>query len=133
MLCERCHERDATCHSTTIIMGVTHSTDLCSECFASSAPPEARDFLAAANTARCRYCGGHPCAGGTDLFEMLTGGQQTSFMCMPCQQEFLRYTQQELERTPQGLTQQEQMAALGRLRDEAERHMKQWVSQRDSR
>ena len=133
MLCERCHEREATCHSTTVIEDVTRSTDLCSECFASSAPPETRDFLAAAKTAHCRYCGGHPCAGGTDFFEMLTGGQQMSFMCMPCSQEFLRYTQQELERAPQGLSQQEQMAALGTLRDKAERHMKQWVSQRDSR
>ena len=133
MLCERCHEREATCHSTTVIEGVTRSTDLCSECFESSAPPETRDFLAAAKTARCRYCGGHPCAGGTDFFEMLTGGQQMSFMCMPCSQEFLRYTQQELERAPQGLSQQEQMAVLGTLRDEAERHMKQWVSERESR
>jgi hypothetical protein len=133
MFCERCHERDATCHSTTVIEGMKHSTDLCSQCFESSAPPGVSDFLAATKAARCRYCGGQPCAGGTDIFELLTGGQPVRFMCMPCAQELHRFNRQELERAPKDLSQQEQMAALRTMRDEAERHMQHWVSQRDSR
>jgi len=132
MLCEKCHQREATCHSTAIIDEVAQTSDLCSECFESSASPEASDFLAAARMARCQYCGGHPCAGGSDFFELLTGGQQMSFMCIPCSQEFLRYTQQELDRLPHGLSQQEQIAALRKLREQAETHMKDWVSGRDT-
>lgn len=133
MLCERCHEREATYHCTSMIASAPQSTDLCSQCFESSAPPGLGDFLAATKTARCRYCGGQPCAGVADTFELLTGGQPVRFMCMPCAQELHRFNRQELERSPQDLSQQEQMAALRVVRDAAERHMKHWVSQKDSR
>src|SRR4051812_10901687 len=84
MLCEKCHEREATCHSTSVIEGVANSTELCEECLVSSAAPVAREFFAAAKTARCRYCGGLPCGGGMDSSEISTGGQQISFLCLRC-------------------------------------------------
>ena len=128
MLCEKCHEREATCHSTTFIEGVPSSSDLCEECFESSAVPTARELFAAAKTKRCRYCGGLPCCGGMDSFEMSTGGQQQmSFMCLRCSHEFGRYWLQQLESLPHGLPQQEQMAAIGALLDDADRHMRQWI------
>ena len=132
MLCERCHKREATCHSTLVLEGVTQATDLCRECFEASGPPEARDFHAVAMAARCQYCGGQPDMGGTDDFvAMLAGEQQMSFKCMPCSEELLRYIRQhKLERVPQGLSQEEQMAAHRTLWEEAQRHMKQWVSRR---
>jgi hypothetical protein len=55
-----------------------------------------------------------------------------SFMCIPCSQEFLRYTQQELDRLPHGLSQQEQIVALRKLREQAGTYMKNWVSGRDT-
>jgi len=133
VLCEKCHERGAICLSTTVIEDMVRSTDRSSGCFESFAPPEAQNFLAASKAARCQHCGGDPPAGGTSLFEMLTGGQQMSLMCLPCSQAFLRYTRQQLEHVPQDLSQQEQMAALRTLRDEAESQVTQWVSKRDSR
>ena len=134
MLCEKCHEREATCHSTTVTEGVTSEIVLCEECFASTAEPAARELFAAAKTARCRYCGGLPCCGGMDSFEMSTGGQQQmSFMCLRCSDEFGRYWQQQLPHVPKDLPPQEQMVAVRALFDEAERYMRQWVSERGSR
>jgi hypothetical protein len=129
-LCDACHERLATAH---ICDGNTGgSRDLCDTCFEASAPEELRQSAAAARTAHCQYCAGQPCAGGTDLFAMAAGIQQTRYMCMPCTQEYLRYNQQELERVPADLSQPEQLAAIGALLDKADEHMKQWVSQRGS-
>jgi len=55
------------------------------------------------------------------------------FMCMPCSLEYRRYTQQELEAVPGGLSQQQQSDAIRKLQDRANEHMKQWVSERGSR
>jgi protein-arginine kinase activator protein McsA len=130
MLCEKCHEREATCHSTTILDGVTQAADLCSECFDASASPETREMTEAGRAAHCQYCGGYSCAGGTDFFALATGVQQMRFMCVPCTQEYYRYTQQELQRVSAGLSQEEQLAAVRSLRDAADTHMKQWISER---
>jgi protein-arginine kinase activator protein McsA len=132
MLCEKCHEREATCHSVVIIEDETQTTDLCEECFELSGSQEVKDYMRAVETAHCRYCGGQPCAGGTDFLALATGQQQTSYMCMPCSGEFHKFTKQELERTSDGLSQPEQLAAIQTLRDETDRHMKEWVSKRQS-
>jgi protein-arginine kinase activator protein McsA len=129
MLCQHCHEREATCHVVEMADGVLKSRDLCNECFESESP-EAKERAAEALAARCQYCGGQPVSGGTDFLALSMGVEQTKFMCWPCSQEFHRYTGQELERFPDGLSQQEQLAALGDLREAADKHMKQWVSQR---
>ena len=133
MLCERCQDREASCHSTTVSEGTTTSIALCEECFQSSAEPAAREFFAAAKGARCRYYGGPPCCGGMDSFETLVESQQMNFLCMRCFNEFSRFCQQQLEHLPQDLPQQEQMVAIRALHDEADRHMRQWVSERGAR
>jgi len=131
MLCEKCQEHEATCHITTIEGGISKSRDLCSECYEAGSP-EAREFAAAQRKARCEYCGGQPCAGGTDFLALVTGVQKMKFMCMPCSMEHNRYIQQQLQQDASGLSQQEQLAAPHILRDEADKHMKQWVSERGS-
>jgi len=107
------------------------SRDLCVECHEASSP-EAREFAAAQRDARCEYCGGQPCAGGTDFLALVTGVQKLKFMCMPCSMEHNRYIQQQLQRDESGLSQQDQLALLRKLDEEADKHMKQWVSERDS-
>ena len=88
--------------------------------------------MAIVETAHCQYCGGQPCAGGTDLFAMMTGKQQMLFMCMPCSREFNQYMHRELERIPKGMSQSRQMTAIQAMRDQADSHMKQWASRRVS-
>ena len=131
MLCESCHKNEATCHVCTIVNGVSQSRDLCIECHEASSP-EARVFSEAARNARCQYCGGQPCAGGTDLFAEITGSQKLKFMCMPCSMEHNRFVQEQLERCPSELGQREQLAFLRKLDKEADEHMRRWVAERRS-
>jgi protein-arginine kinase activator protein McsA len=131
MLCESCHKNEATCHICTIVDGISQSTDLCIECYEASSPG-ARDLAAAQRDARCEYCGGQPCSGGTDIFAMVSGVQKLKFMCMPCSLEHNRYVQQQLHPDASGLSQHEQLAMLRKLDREADAHMKQWVSERGS-
>jgi protein-arginine kinase activator protein McsA len=131
MLCENCHQREATVFVKAIDGDVIKSRDLCSECHDASSP-EARDFLTAKREARCEYCGGQPCVGGADIFAMVTGVQKLKFMCMLCSMEQNRFIQQHLQRDPSGLSQHEQLDLLGKLDKEADAHMKQWVSKRGS-
>ncbi len=56
--------------------------DLCPECFEASSP-DAREFTSAQRDAKCEYCGGQPCAGGTDFLDMAMGVQKLKFMCIP--------------------------------------------------
>ena len=134
-LCEVCGERRAThyiCYG-----GTGKSSNLCDECFTATAPQDMLQSAEAAREAHCQYCGGQPCAGGTDFLAQALGIQQSRYMCMSCTQEFHRFTQQELQQgLQQGshhLSQQEQVAAIARLSEKADRHMMEWVSKRDSR
>ena len=95
--------------------------------------PEARDFAAAQREAHCEYCGGQPCAGGTDIFAMMTGEQKLKFMCMPCSMERNQYIQQKLQRDSSGLSQHEQLSLIRKINNDADAHMKQWVLDRGSR
>jgi protein-arginine kinase activator protein McsA len=131
MLCESCHKAEATCHICTIVDGISQSRDLCSECHEASSP-EASDLAAAQREACCEYCGGQPCAGGTDFFAMMTGVQKLKFMCIPCLMEHNRYIQRSLQRDASGLSQHEQLALIRTVNDDADKHMKQWVSDRGS-
>jgi hypothetical protein len=72
MRCESCHQREATCHVTCIIGDVMQKRDLCPECFEASSPDASR-LASAQREARCEYCGGQPCAGGTDFLAMIMG------------------------------------------------------------
>jgi hypothetical protein len=132
MLCDNCHQREATCHVCAIVGDVMTSRDLCVECHEANSP-EAREFSAAQRDAHCEFCGGQPCAGGTDVLALVTGVQKLKFMCMPCSMEHNRYVQQELGPNISGLSQQEQLELLRKLDKEADAHMKRWVSQGGSR
>src|SRR5208283_1655272 len=131
MLCDNCHQREATCHVCAIEGDVMTSRDLCVECQEASSP-EAREFSAAQRDARCEYCGGEPCAGGTNVLALLTGVQKLKFVCMPCSMEHNRYVQQQLQPNAYGLSQEEQLALLRKLDRDADEHMKRWVSGRGS-
>ena len=131
-VCEVCGERLATrliCYG-----GTGKSSRLCDECFKLSAPPEIRESASAVRDAHCQYCGGQPCAGGTDMSALITSVQKSKYMCMPCSMEYHRFLQQQLSPDGSGLSsQKEQPGVIQKLLDEADAHMKQWISERDSR
>jgi DNA-directed RNA polymerase subunit RPC12/RpoP len=110
-------------------------SDLCNECFEASSPA-AKELSSAARAARCQYCGGQPCAGGTDFMAMGTGIQRMKYMCMPCSMEYHRFVQREsrqlLAQGASNLSQMEQIAALQKVQEAAESHMKKWISNREN-
>jgi protein-arginine kinase activator protein McsA len=132
MLCESCHKAEATCHVSTIVDGISRSNDLCSECYEVSSP-EAKKFATAQREARCEYCVGQPCAGGTDTFALMMGIQKLKFMCMPCFMEHNRYIQRKLRSDASGLSQEEQLALIQKINGDADIYMKQWVLDKGSR
>ena len=131
MLCESCHKNEATCHVCTIVNGVSQSRDLCIECHEASSL-ETRALTETARNARCEYCGGQPCAGGTDFLAIVTGIQKLKFMCMPCSMEHNRYLQEQLAHGASELGQIEQLAFIRKVSAQADEHMRRWVSERGS-
>jgi hypothetical protein len=129
MLCENCHQHEATCHITTIDGDIMECRHLCTECHQAGSPE------AAQRNAHCEYCGGQPCVSGADFHAMLTGGRKLKVMCIPCSLEHIKYAQQHLPQlqTAMELSQQERLTLVERLDQEADRHMQQWVSDRNSR
>jgi len=129
MLCESCHQRDATCHVTSILGDVMQKRDLCEECFKAVSP----DMGAALSpNARCHYCGGEPFCAGNDFLALAMGLQETKVLCVPCSEEFHRFAQRELVALPDGLSQERQLAEIRQLRERADAHMKRWISERGS-
>ena len=96
--------------------------NLCAEGFEASI----KEFASAQRDAHCEYCGGQPCAGGTDLLAISMGVQKLKFMCMPCSMEHNRYLQEHLRQDATGLSQQEQLSFLRKLQEDADRHMTRW-------
>jgi len=129
-VCDVCHTRETTHHIVSSVGGIKQVSNLCNDCFRASATPEQAEFENTVSSAHCEYCGDHPCAGGTDFLALATGLQKLKFMCMTCIGEYLRYTQEELEKVPKDLSQEEQSAAIGGICGRADTHMKWWVSKK---
>ena len=133
MLCEACHERVASHHVIDINGNVVRKRDLCPECFLASSPdaqPESKRFATVLRDARCVYCGGRPYMAGTVLLAIVRGDQNLKFVCIPCSIEHNRYLQEQSEEGASALSEEEHSGLLRKLKEEADRHMKEWVSQR---
>ena len=129
-ICEVCHERPATRFIS--YGGTGKSSQFCEACFESSAPPELRQSVAAARDAHCRYCGGQPCIGGSDLLASLTGISQRGYMCAPCTLEYQGFLQRQFSPEAAARPRQEQLELVQKLFAEADTHMKAWVADKGS-
>ena len=134
MLCENCHQREATCHITTIVDDTMESRHWCVECHEGTSPAAA-GLAQASSDSPCEYCGARPCVGGADFHAMLTGVSRLKSMCIPCSLEHIRHSQQQLHELLRAmeLSKQERLVLIQSLAEEADRHMKQWVSARGPR
>lgn len=84
--------------------------------------------------ARCEFCGGPATVGGTDDLGLSFGEQQMTYQCLDCAQEFNRFTRRVLnKRIPDGMSRQKQLEAIRKLRDDAQRHMQQWLLKKKAR
>jgi len=129
MLCEQCHQREASNHVCSFVEGVKHTRDICTECLESSSTPEAV-FAASMRGARCDFCGAPANVGGTDHLAFCAGEHRLTHFCFSCSEEYNRFTGSATERMQEGLSQQQQLDALRQLRQDTEKHMKNWLSRR---
>ena len=129
MLCESCQKNEATFSTHLVKDGVTQSRNLCKHCHGAESLG-GKEFEAAQRDARCEYCGGQPCVGGTDIFAMIMGVQKLKFLCVPCLMEHNRFIQEQLKQAAAGLSNQEQIALISTVNANADKHMKQWALNR---
>lgn len=133
MLCENCHQREATGPVCEIDGDVMKSKHLCDEC-REAGSGETKEFSPPPQpNARCEYCGAQPCSAGTDLFALVKGIQRLKFMCLSCSTEHSRYLHQRLNPANSKLSKPERLALLQNLEQELDEHMKRWVAERGSR
>ena len=130
-LCDTCHKREAIYHSLTITDGVELDRELCSECFKTSAVTPAREMALLLENARCQYCDAWP--SGVDFAPLRTalGIQRTHCMCLSCSEEYYPYLKEMLDDLPTGSSREEEVAAIRKLFENADRHMQQWVKKRE--
>lgn len=134
-LCDRCHERPATCH---ICHGNSdrEGESLCRECFELS-NPAVTSGITKAWEAGCRYCGGEPYSGGGHSADGLGGNMKMSFMCKSCAAEYFGFLRKKLpgfgdpDITPEQVAEMRKHNIAG-VFTETEAHMKKWVADRDS-
>jgi hypothetical protein len=129
MLCEQCHQREATNHICSFVEGVNRTRDICTECLESSGTPEAA-FAASMRGARCDFCGAPPNVGGTDPLALSVGDHRITHFCFDCSEEYNRYTGSAMEQMPKGLSPQQQLDLPRQLRQDADKYMKEWLSRR---
>jgi protein-arginine kinase activator protein McsA len=136
MLCDICHEREATIHVNHIMGEVVTPSNFCSQCYEASKPAEAHDLTAALHDG-CRYCGGEPFSGGYDPLALMSGTHRISFMCKPCAEEHIRYLREKWPGFGDVAMTREQMAQVHAsdipvVFREVDEHMKKWVADRGS-
>jgi protein-arginine kinase activator protein McsA len=133
MLCDVCHEREATIHTTSNADEIQRN--LCNDCFEASRPAEARNFAEALQTG-CRYCGGEMYVGGCHL---VAGVQSKwSSMCQSCAEEYFGFLRQAWPGFGEGLVTDEFLSRFAAsdpnaVLVEVEAHMKKWVAENKSR
>jgi len=141
MLCENCHQREATHHEYSFNFtadgsehGSAQLTDaptesnLCDECF-ENCSPDARE-LTAAWKAGCTYCGGEPIMTTSDLSGVPRHEPKTTVLCERCSREFSRCLKLKFPGMADGSITPEQMASLKAIFSDIHDHMKKWVSER---
>src|SRR4030095_32510 len=101
MLCNACHERAATIHTTMCAPDGTKVSDLCPKCFEASLDAE----LAGA---RCRFCGAQADTSLSDFLEVSAGIQRTQATCFACSQDRDDYFQKHLQTVSFDLAQEYQ-------------------------
>ncbi len=128
MVCEKCRQREATVHITTITGGSTTTVNLCPQCSGQPTPE-----LASLLQNGCHYCGGAFHCTVPDLAAQSSGKEKSWALCERCAAEFYGFCQRKLPGLATGAMTPEQISELPGVLAELDSHMKTWVSQRDSR
>ena len=91
----------------------------------------ASTWLEEAKSAKCEYCGGSPCGGGTDSLGQITGEPlRFRWMCYSCTLEHHSHCLAEMNKIPEGLPNEEQVKALKEIARQTMAHMRRFVAMR---
>lgn len=131
-LCDRCHERPATCH---ICYGHSGETkDLCEACYEQSASPVEAGFKKRKEelirTGSCQYCGA-PAKIGTFGFSAIFG-EEVKLWCEQCRRDLAEFALRPENALPEDIPFDDE-AALERLSQqfaEREHRQKEFMKQR---
>jgi protein-arginine kinase activator protein McsA len=126
MLCEKCHQQEATVHTTTIAGESVARVDLCAQC-----SEEANPGLASVLPGGCHYCGSAPYCSAPDPSAQSSGTPKLWALCKRCAEEFYGCCNRRLPGIGTDAFTQEQFSKLPALLKELDGHMKRWVSERD--
>lgn len=131
ILCSKCGTRAATNFISNGSTGA--SAAWCDECLQADDSASA-SFAEEVKAARCRYCNGYPCSGGTDIFPLATGGpHDRHWMCMSCAMEYYSSVQAAFSGiSGLHLTAVQQLEYLREAQVDVERHMREFVRTRDN-
>ena len=127
MLCERCNQREATVHTTTVAGDNTKTVNLCAECFEGTDPDMVSHFQEG-----CHYCGGEFNCTAPDLSAASFGKQKLWALCSRCAEEYYGYYNRKLPGLGAAKLTPEHVSQLPDFLAELDWHMKQWVSEKDS-
>lgn len=130
MLCEGCHQREATCHIVKMADGVEQVRDFCAECAESSASPELKSILDQTKDAKCEFCEKTPAGTSADMFALMTATSRLRHMCLECSQEYHGFVLRLLSGVNPNLSQAEQLNVLTKIAKDADCHMRNWTKQR---
>ena len=129
-LCAKCGIRAASTHVCHGDAG--KSVSLCDECLPKE-DPLAAAFINEARNAKCQYCGGSPCSGGTNPFQHWHRADVAKrWMCMPCSTEYYTFIQRRLVNLSENLTQEDQNEMIRCAMDEVDSHLISYVAQRSN-
>ena len=129
-VCSKCGVRSAT--NMICYGGTGESVGLCDNCLPQS-DPVTSDFINEMKAAKCGFCGGSPCSGGTDSLANLTGGSSLNrWMCFSCAPEYYATMQLELAKVPDESAAEDQLVEMKNALKRVEAHMRQYVRRRDN-
>jgi hypothetical protein len=134
MLCDICHKREATVHSTVITSNGREKQDICAHCLRSGGAERKslRECVQQLDAARCDYCG-EPAVVGSMVSPVGVDDQQERFSCAACSAahlEFLETSGVSID-CPEGEeAQREWDARLAKLEAEAEAYVRQKAQER---
>ena len=133
-LCEKCHERPATCHICDASTG--KSQDLCEACFQESALPEvlagSNELKETIRNGKCKYCG-QPATGGSGDTDPL--GKRFNLYCKQCSLDLAEFYQMPENDLPIDFSFDDPKKMKQRLQQhrELERRLKEFIKQRISK
>src|SRR5436190_2039115 len=140
-VCDACHERPATCHSTMFIGDGGQTRDLCSTCWDELASQEGfasrQRLQELILTGKCKYCGQQATAGSIgDDWSGEEHEEHVDLYCEPCRRDYAEFMSRLENKLPDDVPEdddaawEEMSAPLSRQQAAAEHYVRLRAAER---